>query len=190
MVHAPYLRYMSPIYSTHSPFNNCQFLQFIKSQFTTNVHTVCPPPESMHIWTCMITNCHTVSNVDGGCDRFDSHEKCISDVSYVHVALIVLQFLSVPRDKKKLYKTELYMLMGCTLKTGCLFTYTDKNCLVFKSHQINREVCSNILDTVYKLQWFQYIYVCVCVCVYIYMCVCVCMYVCVVQFDTHLKQVR
>jgi hypothetical protein len=49
----------------------------------------------------MIMNHRTVSKVDGGCEGFDSHEKCISDVSHVHVALIALQFLSVPRDKKK-----------------------------------------------------------------------------------------
>ena len=91
-VHTPHLQYTSPIYGTHPPFNKCQFLPFIKSQFTANDQTVCPPPESMHMWTCMITNCHTISRVDGGCKRFDSHEKCISDVSYVHVALIIIVF--------------------------------------------------------------------------------------------------
>ena len=47
-----------------------------------------------------------------------------------------------------------------------LFTYTETNFLVLKCHQINQEVCSNILDTLYKLQWFQYIYIYI----YIYMC--------------------
>ena len=131
----------------------------------------------MHAWTRMITNCHTISKVDRGCDRFDSHEKCISDVSYVHVALITLRFFSVPRDKRlrstrwwavpwKLGVCSHILIQTVHIYWYKLFTYTETNFLVLKCHQINQEVCSNILDTLYKLQWFQYIYIYI----YIYMC--------------------
>ena len=109
----------------------------------------------MHVWTHMTTNCHTVPKVDGGCDRFDSHEKCISDVSYVHVAPTTLQFLRVPRDLKnstRLRSTCWWAvprkLSVCThvlIQTECLYTCTDTNWVFVHMYWYKLSACAHVL---------------------------------------------
>ena len=119
----------------------------------------------MHMWTHTIMNCRAISKVDGGCERFDSHENCITDVSYVHVALNTLQFSNVSRDKKNStrIRSTCWWAVPSTLSV-CAHILTQ-TFIVFKCHELNQEVRSNILDTLYRLQWFLYIHVCVCLCV-------------------------
>jgi hypothetical protein len=150
----------------------------------------CPPTQSMHARTRVITNGRTISKVDGGCDKFDSHEKCISDVSYAHVALITLQFLSVPTDKIKNLQDRGQHVDGLYVEnrvcaytdTSRVCTYTDTSCVC--THTDTNFFCISMSRTQSRSSFKHFRYpaqaITVSTCIYMYE----------EQSHSRLKQVR
>ena len=86
--------------STHVPnWISVEFTLYIKSQFTTDAQNVSHLNQCTHghVWSCTVA---LLQKAGGGGEWFDTHEKCVGEVSlHFQLELNTLEVLNVVRDK-------------------------------------------------------------------------------------------